>query len=169
MTPITDDTFQTRFIELSGELSAMCSFNRSIGQIYGLLYITPEPLSLEDIAKACRMSKGNASIHLRTLETWGAVHQSSRAGSRKDYYSANTDLRSLAIRRLQEGVARRLDHASHRIQEIKEDPTFAGHIKKAEGAHWQARLTEIESLIQQVNSGFTLMPKLFELKKLLPL
>src|SRR5579871_2885395 len=119
MTPVNSETFQSRFIELAGQLAEMFSFSRSIGQIYGILYITPEPLCLEDIAKACSMSKGNASIHLRMLANWGAVHQTSKPGTRKDYYSANSDVRGLAIKRLQEGVARRLEHAGERIKAIR--------------------------------------------------
>src|SRR5256885_16059836 len=112
MSDLNPTAAQNQFIEFMGQLAEMCSFNRSIGQLYGALYISSEPLCLEDIASISRMSKGNASIHLRTLEAWGAVHQASKPGSRKDYYSANTDLRGLAIRRLQEGTSRRLDHAN---------------------------------------------------------
>ena len=163
------NTFQSRFIELLGQLAEMCSFNRSIGQIYGSLYMSPEPLCLEEIARICRMSKGNASIHLRTLESWGAVHPTGKPGSRKDYYSANSDLRNLAIKRLQDGFARRLEHTHQVIKTIKEDPEFPQYLEQSDGAHCNRRLDELESLIQQIQSSLLLLPKLFELKRLLPL
>src|SRR5260370_38013676 len=92
--------FQKNMITLAGEMAEMLSFNRSLGQIFGFLYISPESVSLEDIASACYMSKANASLHLRTLETWGAVHRSWKPGTRKDYYTAADDLKKIAARRL---------------------------------------------------------------------
>jgi DNA-binding transcriptional regulator GbsR (MarR family) len=169
MTPTNINVIEDQFIEFMGQVAEMCAFNRSIGQIYGILYISPNPLCLEDIAKACQMSKGNASIHLRTLENWGAARQTSKPGSRKDYYSANTDLRGLAIKRLQEGTARRLEHAKQKIAAIKEDPAFSEYLRKPESSHRKTRLDEIESLIQQVQSALTMLPKLLELKRFFPL
>jgi DNA-binding transcriptional regulator GbsR (MarR family) len=156
-----------QFVAFAGEIAEMLAFNRSIGQLYGLLYISSEPMCLEDIAKACRMSKGNASVHLRTLENWGAVHGSGKTGTRKDYYTANPDLRSVAFRRLQEGLSRRLDHARQKLAEFKSDPRFSGNSQRPEDAHFRKRLNEIESLIQQIQAGIALAPKLLGLKRFL--
>src|SRR5258706_1001632 len=161
MTPTNPTVIEDQFVEFMGQVAEMCAFNRSIGQIYGILYISPNPLCLEDIANACRMSKGNASVHLRTLENWGAVRQTSKPGSRKDYYSANTDLRALAIKRLQKGTARRLDHAKQRIKAIKEDPAFSESFGKPETTHRKTRLDEIESMIQQAQTGLAFLSKIF--------
>ena len=49
-------TFQARFAAFCGELAESLSFNRSVGQIYGLLYLSPDPLSLSDIAETLAMS-----------------------------------------------------------------------------------------------------------------
>ena len=59
------------FARFAGELAESFSFNRSVGQIYGLLYLQESPLSLEDIGQRLSMSKGNASINIRLLESWG--------------------------------------------------------------------------------------------------
>src|SRR5437773_7533338 len=95
--------FQRNIMVTAGELAELFSFNRSLGQIFGFLYISPDPVSLEDIAGACLMSKANASLHLRTLEQWGAVHRSWKPGTRKDYYTATRDIKKKLYLRLQEG------------------------------------------------------------------
>src|SRR4051812_47837759 len=95
------DPFLAQFITFAGDVAEMVSYNRSLGQLYGLLFISPEPLSLEDIASTCQMSKGNASIHLRILENWNAVQRSSKPGTRKDYYVANPDIKKLISQRFQ--------------------------------------------------------------------
>src|SRR2546421_6656538 len=61
------------------------------GRIFGLLYLEPEPLSLDEIADALQQSKSNISITIRGLVDWHLVHRVSVAGSRRDHYEAATD------------------------------------------------------------------------------
>ena len=150
-------------ITLAGQTAEMLSFNRSIGQLFGLLYMSSEPLSLEDISKTCRMSKGNASIHLRTLEGWGAVHRSGKPGTRKDYYMANTDLKGLAYRRIQEGVGRRLGHFRTQLKTMKQNPELFS-LKTPET---MKRLDELESILNLIEKGYGMLPKLYEMRHLL--
>src|SRR5262245_46606734 len=119
------DPFLAQIIALAGDVAEMVSFNRSLGQLYGLLYVTANPLSLEEIAQTTRMSKGNASIHLRILEDWNAVHRSSQPGTRKDYYTANTDIKGLVTRRFQEGLSKRLDLVRKRLDAMETDPSLS--------------------------------------------
>jgi DNA-binding transcriptional regulator GbsR (MarR family) len=159
-------SLEVHFSELAGQLAEMCSFNRSLGQIYGILYMSPEPLSLEDIAKGSRMSKGNASVHLRTLQGWEAVHRTWKSGSRKDYYAANRDIRGLAMKRLHDGIRRRLDLARVEFSAIRKDPEFSKYVEHAEGTFAKDRVAEIESLIDQVEKAAAMLPKLLMLKSL---
>ena len=46
---------------------------RSVGQIYGLLYASPEPLSFSDIVERLEISKGSASQGLQLLRALGAI------------------------------------------------------------------------------------------------
>lgn len=167
MTKEVLDSFTANFIILTGELAETLSFNRSIGQLYGFLYMTPSAASLEDIANACHMSKGNASIHLRTLENWGAVHRSWKPGTRKDYYKANLDLSGLALRRLREGIVKRLNMARQKLETLKTDPSLSKNTKHPENSHRGKRIEEIEDLLQHVESGLSLLPKLSQIKNLL--
>jgi len=113
------------------------------------------------------MSKGNASIHLRTLENWGAVHRSWKPGTRKDYYAANTDIKELAAKRLQQGIEKRLTAVKSKLKTIREDQQISALRRDPKGAYAVKRLEEIESLLQQAESGFVLLPKLLSLKQLL--
>jgi len=167
MTKRDPDSLRAHFIPLAGEIAEMFSFNRSIGQIYGLLYASPQALSLEDIAKSCQMSKGNASIHLRTLEAWGAVNRSWKPGTRKDYYAANTDVKGLAAKRLQEGIEKRLAIIKSKLKSIRDDPSISALRSDLKGAYTVKRLEELESLLQQAESVFSMLPKLMTLKRFL--
>lgn len=44
-----------------------------MGQLYGLLYLSPKPLTLDEMAESLSISKGNVSINIRALERWNMV------------------------------------------------------------------------------------------------
>ncbi len=155
----TDD-----LIHLAGQLAEMFSFNRSIGQIYGCLYLSPEPLSLDEIAKRCHMSKGNASIHLRTLNGWGAVHLMPQLGTRRDFYRAELDLVELAARRVQEGTQRRIAFLRQNLDQLKNDLPSAD--SPAQQAYWKERIQDIDKMISRVEKAYPLLMKYMELRSL---
>jgi DNA-binding transcriptional regulator GbsR (MarR family) len=61
------------------------------GRIFGLLFLSPEPLSLDDIAAELQQSKSNISTTIRGLVDWHLVRRVPVPGSRKDHYEAATD------------------------------------------------------------------------------
>ena len=61
------------FIESMGELGSNFGINRMIGEIYSLLYISDEPLSLDFMTRKLKVSKGTISTNVRVLENWGAL------------------------------------------------------------------------------------------------
>ena len=115
------DPIRGRFIHQVGELAASMGLSRSVGQIYALLYMSAEPVSLSEIAESCRMRKGNASTYARELERWDAVRRVGVPGDRADYYEANRDVAQIVIGRLEQGLGRRLDTLDRMVQEARTD------------------------------------------------
>jgi DNA-binding transcriptional regulator GbsR (MarR family) len=152
---------ELEFSQLAGQLAESFSFNKSIGQIYGLLYITSHPLSLEEISQSLSMSKGNASINLRVLESWGAVHPIAVAGTRRDHYEANRNIKEVAFRRLQEGVGRRLDTLEVALDRVLSglDPKKNGD---SDGSFQKKKIEELRGLITKSRKAFDMMPKLLK-------
>jgi DNA-binding transcriptional regulator GbsR (MarR family) len=151
--------FDKEFARFAGELAESLSFNKSIGQIFGLLYLSDTPLSLDDIAQRLSMSKGNASINLRYLESWGAVKPVAISGTRRDHYEAHRNLKELALRRLQEGVIRRLDLAEERIASLSTSPDLAGAVDP----HAKKRLQEMKALVLSGRKVMKVLPKFLSL------
>lgn len=80
------------FVDGMGAASATSGVLSQLqGRIFGLLYLQPEPLSLDEIAAALQQSKSNISINIRGLVDWHLVRRVSVAGSRRDHYEAATD------------------------------------------------------------------------------
>ena len=48
-------------------------FNRTIGQMVGLLVINEAPLTANEIAEALKISRGNVSMGIKELQSWQLV------------------------------------------------------------------------------------------------
>src|SRR6185503_20808259 len=114
-------SFEAQFSNFAGQLAESISLNRSLGQIYGLLYLQNQPLSLDEIAQRLSMSKGNASLNLRTLESWKAVRSVAIQGSRRDHYQANRNIKEIALKRIEEGVSKRIELCEESLNQISNE------------------------------------------------
>lgn len=63
----------------------------SIGRLLAALYVSPNPMSLAELADAVGAAKSTTSVSLRRLERYRLVRRMPRGSDRKDYYEATTD------------------------------------------------------------------------------
>ncbi|MBU3666284.1 MAG: hypothetical protein FGM15_10490 [Chthoniobacterales bacterium] len=90
------DDFQQECVEIFQRAAAAFSLAPSIGQIYGLLFATEEPLSLDQIMVRLKTSRGGTFQSVRWLRQVGAVEGVFKRGQRKEHYRAVLNLRKLA-------------------------------------------------------------------------
>ena len=93
-------------------------FPRSIGEIYGLLFISPDPLSLDDLVQRLGISKGSASQGLRALKGLGAVREIPVESSRRSHYQADTELKRLVGGFIREQVRPHLESGQSKIRRL---------------------------------------------------
>lgn len=82
-------------VQSAGALFQKVGLPRSTGQIYGLLYLSKAPMTLDDIVSALEMSKGSASTGTRHLISVGAIRQVWVPGERRDYFESVGDISSI--------------------------------------------------------------------------
>src|SRR5215217_2508708 len=75
-----------RFIEDFAVILEGDGLPRVAGRLFGLLIVTEEPLSLDELADALGVSKASISINARMLEERQPIQRVSRPGDRRDYY-----------------------------------------------------------------------------------
>jgi DNA-binding transcriptional regulator GbsR (MarR family) len=92
----------------------------SVGQIYGLLYASPQPLSFSDIVERLEISKGSASQGLQFLRSLGAVRLVESDGPRREYFEPELSLRQLVSGVLRERVAPLAATGVDRIVHLRE-------------------------------------------------
>lgn len=79
------------FTEGLSQISRFWGFPKGMGAIFAVLYLSPTPLSLDEIVLETGLTKGAISTEVRTLARMGLVHRSSKLADRKDYYEAEDD------------------------------------------------------------------------------
>jgi len=105
-------------IEMFVSNAQLFGFSRSIGEIYGLLFVSPAPLPFESIREKLTMSSGSASQGLRVLRSLGAVQIAYVAGDRRDHYIAETGLRRIAAGFVREKFAPSLSGQEERLTHL---------------------------------------------------
>ncbi|WP_439153112.1 GbsR/MarR family transcriptional regulator [Winogradskyella sp.] len=87
---------KNKFISTWGSLGTLWGINKAMAQIQALLFISIKPLSMEDIMKELKISRGNTSMNLRQLMDWGIVTKVLVSGERKEYFTTEKDVQELA-------------------------------------------------------------------------
>lgn len=77
-----------RFVEKMGLLFEADGASRTAGRMLGLLLLSAEPKSLDELMELLQVSKASVSTNARALERFGAIERLTRLGDRRDYYQA---------------------------------------------------------------------------------
>jgi len=85
-------TSQDLFIRRWGEMGATWGINRTMAEIHALLYITAQPLCTDDVMERLHISRGNASMSLRSLCDWGIIRRLHKRGERREFFESLSDV-----------------------------------------------------------------------------
>ena len=88
---ITFQTVNDSIMEGLGQLAGYFGFTKVMGQLFGALMLSPDPLSLDDLMERLGISKASVSTNMRTLEHMGIVREVWVKDDRRKYYRAESD------------------------------------------------------------------------------
>jgi DNA-binding transcriptional regulator GbsR (MarR family) len=140
------------FVERVGLTMERLGAARTLGRILGLLLVTEEPLSLDDMTETLLVSKASVSTNARLCEQTGLVQRVSVPGDRRTYYEitpgAFVDTLSKRIAGLQEiihmaeegleAIDESHKKARSRLEEMHDLYTFLGKGMQAALDEWKA-------------------------------
>lgn len=157
---------QDRFMDSIGRLCGNFGLNKFVAQLYALLYLSDKPLSLDEITERLKVSKGNVSLNIRELEKWGAVRKVWVRGSRKDYYEANLDVKSVIANKVKTSVQKRISEVSSMIEDFNRMVQSAKNEVSSEEEKnivkvYEERLKKIEELKAFAANAMSLAEKFF--------
>ena len=113
------DAFQRACVDLFTNAASSLSIPRSVGEIYGLLFSTEEPLSLDDVMERLQSSRGSMHEGLHWLRNIGAIRKVSVPGEWKAHFTAETSLRRIAAGYIRDRIEPHLDNGQNRLRNLE--------------------------------------------------
>jgi DNA-binding transcriptional regulator GbsR (MarR family) len=105
-------------VDIFGRMAHSLSFPRSVGEIYGLLYLASAPMSAPEICEALSISKGSVSTGTRQLLTLGFVRKVWLQEERKDYFEAVLELGEMVRTAYDQIFKMRAQNADRRLTDV---------------------------------------------------
>lgn len=143
------------FVLHFGEMGNRWGINRTVGQIYALLYVSPKPLCADAIVEALGISRSNVSMSLRELQAWNLVILKHVPGDRRDFFTAPDDVWQIFRTLAEERKKREVDPTLSVLRDllmlepVNDDERYA-----------RVRLSEMHGLIEQVTNWYDDVKKL---------
>jgi DNA-binding transcriptional regulator GbsR (MarR family) len=110
---------QREIIQVCATAVQHLGLSNSVGQIFGVIYVSPCPLAFAEVVDCLEISKGSVSQGLRFLRDIGAINQVSVPGDRRELFVPETELRRLISGVLQTRVREPLVAGARRLKEIE--------------------------------------------------
>ncbi|MEM6665212.1 MAG: GbsR/MarR family transcriptional regulator [Pseudomonadota bacterium] len=107
------------FVLHFGEMGSRWGINRTVGQIYALLFLSDRPLNAEEIVEQLGFSRSNVSMGLKELQAWNLVRLKHLPDDRRDYFTTPEDLWVIVRTLVQERKKREIDPTLTKLRELE--------------------------------------------------
>jgi DNA-binding transcriptional regulator GbsR (MarR family) len=145
------------FVLHFGEMGSKWGINRTVGQIYALLFVSDKPLNADEIAEALAFSRSNVSMGLKELEGWRIVRLQHLPNDRREYFSAPEDVWAIFKTLADERRKREIEPTLTMLRDaILVTP------QSDEDRFAQERMRAMHDLIEMVTTWFNEMQRLDE-------
>src|SRR5689334_16277982 len=131
------------FVLHFGEMGGRWGVNRTVGQIYALLFVSDRPLNADEISDALGLSRSNISMGIKELEGWRLVRKRHLPGDRREYFETPEDIWQILRTLAEERRRREIDPTLTLLRDILlETPTSPAE------RHAQERMRQMHELIE---------------------
>ena len=157
----TLSAWETSMIDVFVRAASLIGLPRSIGEIYGLLFCTPQALSFDELVERLQISKGSVSQGLKVLRQLGAVKLHYVPGSRRDHYQPELSMKRLVSGSIKDqfephllSASQRLDNIEALIQEEGDEASRGHALDRLETLRsWQKRTRKLMPIVMAVLGG----------------
>lgn len=138
-----------QFVSHFGEMGSRWGINRTVGQIYALLYLSQRALNAEEISETLAFSRSNVSMGLKELQSWRLVNLRHRTGDRREYFEAPQDIWEIFRRLAEERRRREIEPTQSMLRSALLDDAGCDDERYA-----QQRMQEMHDLIEKLMTWF---------------
>ncbi|MCJ2040887.1 GbsR/MarR family transcriptional regulator [Methylobacterium sp. E-025] len=143
------------FVLHFGEMGSRWGINRTVGQIYAVLFVAERPLNADEIVARLGLSRSNVSMGLKELQAWKLVRLQHVPGDRRDYFSTPEDIWQIVRTLVEERKKREIDPTLTMLREtLMQVPQSDAEV------HAQARLREMHDLLELLTGWYADMQRL---------
>ena len=150
---------ESEVVALFVRVADLLNLPRSVGELYGVLFIAEKPMCLDDLRIKLNISKGSTSQGLKILRSFGAIRVVYVPGDRKDFYVAESSLRKIASGFANEQIQPHLESGSDRLERIQDmlkketDVSDILHERVERLENWQTRANQILPVVLKLIGG----------------
>lgn len=137
------------FVLHFGEMGSRWGINRTVGQIYALLFLSPVPLNADEIVERLGFSRSNVSLGLKELQSWNLVRLKHLPDDRREHFSTPEDLWEIVRTLAEERKKREIDPTLTILRQILLQPPSSEAERFA-----QERMRETRDLIELLTSWY---------------
>ena len=153
--------------DIVGRLIEFWGFKRNMGRVWAVLYLSPEPLTAQELRGVLRLSSGAVSMILNDLSRWGVVRKVWIQGDRRDHFAAEVQLWRMISRVLSEREKTEIVVFMEACEEAMRflDSKVSAHDPR-DRAKAQLQLERIKALYELARLGKKLLDGLLSTAKL---
>jgi DNA-binding transcriptional regulator GbsR (MarR family) len=138
-----------RFVLHFGEMGSRWGINRTVGQIYALIYLSEAPLNADQIVDALGFSRSNVAMGLKELSGMNLVTLKHIPDDRKDYYTTHADIWDILRNLAEERRKREVEPTLSMLRSIiMEQPN------SEKERHAQDKMHQMHDLIDMLNQWY---------------
>lgn len=116
---IETETPEGALMALCVRLCLLLGLPKSIGLIYGAVFVSPKPLEAGQICRKLKISRGSVSQGLRFLKELGAIRSEGLNGGRAEHFVAEDHLRAAIENFLIQKVSPAMEEIGHEIGRLE--------------------------------------------------
>jgi DNA-binding transcriptional regulator GbsR (MarR family) len=143
------------FVLHFGEMGSRWGINRTVGQIYAVLFASDRPLCADDLVERLGVSRSNVSMGLKELQAWNLVRLKHVPGDRRDFFSTPEDVWVIVRTLVEERKKREIDPTLTMLRELLMQAPASDQER-----HAQARMKDMHELIELLTSWYAEMQRL---------
>ena len=155
--PPVPEAWELALIDVFVRAADMFGMRKSVGMVYGALYCARDAVSTQELQERLALSRGAVVEALQFLRRLGAVRVHLKIGERRDFFTAETDLRKFARGFLKEILEPALEKAEIRLEQARDSAGTASagasdfaRSRIEELARRKARFAEILPLLENL-------------------
>lgn len=143
------------FVLHFGEMGSRWGINRTVGQMYAVLYLSDKPLNAEDLCEILGFSRSNVSMGLKELDSWNLIRKQHILEDRRDHFTTPDDIWEIVRNLIEQRRQREIEPTLTMLRDaLMQEPSCK------QDEHALEKIEEMHDLIDMLTEWYEDMQKM---------